>query len=231
MLTFASAVIYFFLYSFAGWVWELVFIYVTERWWHLRAFLTLPLLPIYGFSALGILYVVEPYVHNPFLVFLAAAAIVTIIEYVVSLVLDKLFQVRLWDYTKWPLNLHGRVSLFSSMGFGVLGIFLLYILHPFLDSFVSGMSNNVVIVLGWVLVVILAIDFGNSLSSLVRVRIENARLQGTLDEIQAYIDSRVSEFRERNKKLRMTVEKWHRFNVRQIRKAFPEAKTTSRRKK
>ncbi len=225
MLTFTTLVIFFTAYSFVGWIWELVFIYMTERWWHLRAFLTLPLLPIYGASALGIILVVEPYIHNPFLVFVAAAAIVTVVEFMVSFALDKLFRVRLWDYSTWPFNLNGRISMFSSLGFGFLGLFLLYVLHPFFKSVVLGTSPTVIVVVGWILFVLLVIDFINSFSSLLRVRIENIKLQGTLDDIQSHIDAKIKTFRGNNRKLRTALEKWHRFNIRRTRKAFPNART------
>jgi uncharacterized membrane protein len=128
-----SLVIWFFIaYSFAGWLWEFLFNLVAYRRFHWRGFMTLPLLPIYGVSALAVLYVVRPLAHDPFVIFFGSVVAVTVIEFVTGFFLKKLFRVRLWDYTDWPLNIHGYVSVPSSVGFGALALLLLYEVHPFL---------------------------------------------------------------------------------------------------
>ena len=45
----------FYLYSFAGWCWEVSLYLVKERRFVNRGFLTGPILPIYGFGALSVL--------------------------------------------------------------------------------------------------------------------------------------------------------------------------------
>ncbi|WP_431734208.1 putative ABC transporter permease [Lactococcus garvieae] len=41
--------------------------------------------------------------------------IVTIIEYITSFLLEKLFHMELWDYSNIPLNIEGRVDVFVSL--------------------------------------------------------------------------------------------------------------------
>ena len=130
-------VIYFTLYSFFGWVHEMIFSAVVHQRLHLQGFLALPLLPIYGFGALGILAATSPYADNPVMVFFSAVVVATLLELITSTFLLKAFNLRLWDYTKWPLNYKGKVSVLSSLGFGVLGLFLLYVVQPFMQHLVG----------------------------------------------------------------------------------------------
>lgn len=48
-------VLFFFIYSFIGWVWECCFVSVRKRRWVNRGFMYGPMLPIYGFGALAVL--------------------------------------------------------------------------------------------------------------------------------------------------------------------------------
>lgn len=125
----------FMLISFIGWCMETV--YVLLRFGHLsdRGFLSMPFCPIYGFSILAIYLligtpqggVLQPlfakakglplparaaaYAGLYLLYFLAAALIPTAAEFLTGLFFDKLFGIRLWDYTDRPFNILGYVCL------------------------------------------------------------------------------------------------------------------------
>ena len=64
-------VLLFFLYSFCGWCWEVFLYLVKERRFVNRGFLFGPILPIYGFGAVGILLTCVPVEGNMALVALA----------------------------------------------------------------------------------------------------------------------------------------------------------------
>lgn len=61
-------VLLFFLYSFCGWCWEVFLYLVKERGLINRGFLFGPILPIYGFGAVGILLTCVPVEGNMALV-------------------------------------------------------------------------------------------------------------------------------------------------------------------
>jgi len=230
MMLFAQTVLFFVVYAFFGWVWELCLSIAMRGKLHLHGFLTMPLLPIYGFSALGIIYLVQPYVHNPFLVFVVSMFVATVLELVVSLVLDKLFRLRLWDYSEWPMNYKGHVCAPAALAFGALGLLLAYVAHPWLTTVVDSLGSTMTIVLGWVLFGMVLIDFSNSFASLVRLRVDLAKLQGTLDDVQEAVDASVRELRAKRQKFKTGVVRWYRYNLRQLRKAFPGARVAKRRK-
>ena len=57
--------IFFFIYSFIGWVWESCYVSVRKRHWVNRGFLHGPMLPIYGSGAVVILVsTIDPGEHH-----------------------------------------------------------------------------------------------------------------------------------------------------------------------
>lgn len=105
----------FFFYCFCGWVWESCYVSAKQRRWVNRGFLHGPLLPIYGSGAIIILFVTLPVADNFWLVYLLGTLAATALEYVVGAVMEQLFKVRYWDYSKQPCNLHGYICLSSSI--------------------------------------------------------------------------------------------------------------------
>ncbi len=56
----------------------------------------------------------------------------TVIEFSVSLILEKAFGLRLWDYSKKRFNVSGRVCLFASVIWAILAVLATSIVNPFL---------------------------------------------------------------------------------------------------
>ncbi|MCR4671879.1 MAG: hypothetical protein K5637_01410 [Lachnospiraceae bacterium] len=137
---------YFLLYSFAGWVIEVMYHAVTLGKVVNRGFLNGPVCPVYGFGMLGVLGLmhtisVESEENlNPFLLFLVGVVLATIVELIAGWVLDKLFHARWWDYSNKPFNLHGYICLEFSLIWGFAVVLIVRIIHPMLadlpDSFI-----------------------------------------------------------------------------------------------
>ena len=92
--------------------------------------LYLPLSPIYGIGGVALTLFLFPYIQQPILMFLVGMAVGTVLEYVASWVMEKLFGTMFWDYSDKPLNIHGRVCLEYSIYWGLLSLLVLYILEP-----------------------------------------------------------------------------------------------------
>ena len=114
----AQWALFFFLYSFLGWIWESGYVSLREKRWMNRGFLNGPLLPIYGFGAVFILLFTLPVAANPLLVFLMGMAGATLLEYVTGSFLENTFHVRYWDYSMYRWNLHGHICLAASLCWG-----------------------------------------------------------------------------------------------------------------
>lgn len=219
-------VLYFTTYAFFGWLWEFCFVYVTARRFHWHGFLRLPILPIYGFAAVGMILFVRPYIDSPALVFVGSMILVTLLELGTGIVLDHVLHMRLWDYRGWPLNLHGYVSLFSSLGFGLMGLLLLYGVQPWVGERIGSIPDDTVVVVGTIITIAVGIDFANSLGTVIRVRVERARDEGTFEALQERLDEASREFTQTRRRVNSMITRWYKNNVGALRHAFPRAELT-----
>lgn len=104
--------LYFFIYSFCGWLMETVLCSIREHRFINRGFLNGPLCPIYGCGILLILTFLLP-VRDSIpraeaavpVIFLAGAVLASAVEYFTSWAMEKLFHARWWDYSKHRFNL------------------------------------------------------------------------------------------------------------------------------
>ena len=128
---------YFFIYSFLGWVIEIIYAILINGYFVKRGFLYGPICPIYGFGAIILILSTKRLYGKPFTKFFISALAFTMFEYLVSFVLEVLFGLRWWDYTNDFLNIQGRVSLFYSIFWGLIGLFLLEKLHPYIQNLVD----------------------------------------------------------------------------------------------
>lgn len=151
-------VIYFFVYSVLGWLIESVYCSILARKWVERGFLNGPLCPIYGSGAVAVLWALEPFSDSLFHVFVLGTAITTVLEYVTSYVMEKLFHMRWWDYSQFRFHIHGRVCLVNSLLFGVMCVLLEWCLHPWVKSLVSRIPLSILPLICLVLGVYLAMD-------------------------------------------------------------------------
>ncbi len=123
---------FFLMYSFLGWVVEVVYHAVSMGIIVNRGFLNGPVCPIYGFGMLAILLLLDPFMSNSFLIFLGGMAVTTLIELVGGFLLNKIFHMRWWDYSKEPFNFGGYICLKFSIFWGLGTVFILKIVHPFI---------------------------------------------------------------------------------------------------
>lgn len=170
MLTYAQFLLYFTLYSFVGWLCELLFVRQVEHKWINRGFLTGPYLPIYGFGALVAILCIAPLPIDAFWKFILCALLATIAEYAIHVLLEKLFGMRLWDYSQFPLNLHGRVCLFTSLAFAGMALLVIDIVHPPVEALVTQLPAWLLIPAALVLTVILLADLVNAVTTATAFR-------------------------------------------------------------
>lgn len=123
---------YFVFYSFLGFLLEVGFARVTRSPKRDRkCFYLLPLCPVYGLGALLILWVTGPVREWPWLAALLAGLAASSAEYLMGLFYQWL-GVAFWDYSHLPLNLGGKVCLFFSLAWAILGLAVIDWIHPML---------------------------------------------------------------------------------------------------
>ena len=128
-----NLIISFAVFSVLGYFAEVIYCSIPERRFVNRGFLYGPYLPIYGFGSLIVTIILDPVSQYPILVFLLSFLLTSVLEYFTSWLLEKLFSVKLWDYSKKRININGRVCLLNSTLFGLLGLFAEYAVQPLLQ--------------------------------------------------------------------------------------------------
>ena len=121
---------YFAIYSFLGWCVESVYKTILEKKFINSGFLYGPFCPIYGFGAIIMILLLCKLPKNVFLVFFVSVILLTIWEYIVGVLLEKIFKTKYWDYSDLKFNINGRICLKNSIYWGILGVIFTFIIHP-----------------------------------------------------------------------------------------------------
>ncbi len=158
MVGLAELFLYFLVYSIFGWAFETICCAVIEKKLVSRGFLMGPWCPIYGLGGIILAVFVDDFTLPPVLNLLAIIGICTVFEYLSSVVLEKLFGVRWWDYSGMPFNLNGRICLWASLGFGMVGWFVLFVLRPWFAKFLAHLSGPEILAFGGIMAVIFFTD-------------------------------------------------------------------------
>ena len=157
-----NIILLFFIYGFAGWCMEVTLKYRQYHRFINRGFLTGPLLPIYGSGAvlitlsIGGLRSVE---SGLVMTFTLSFIICGVVEYMTSLILEKIFHARWWDYSQKPMNLQGRVWIGNLILFGLGGVAIIHILNPAIYRFLDLFSMGVREIVATILLAVLITDF------------------------------------------------------------------------
>lgn len=161
-------IVYFIILSFVGYIYECIAMTLWSGKWDNRGFLFGPIIPIYGFGALiGLIIFNQIYVDSPiWLVFLVGFFCSALLEYPTSWILEKAFHAYWWDYSIAPFNINGRISLFSSLGFGIAAVVIVYIINPVLWPFIISINATVLEVLSYLIILALGIDVTLTISVL-----------------------------------------------------------------
>ena len=149
---------FFAVYCFIGWLFESLYVSIEYRKPVDRGFLYGPVLPIYGFGAIIILFVSLPFQKSLLLTFLSGMTGATVLEYLTGYAMEKMFGVRYWDYTYEPLNLNGYICLGCSLMWGMFSIVITEYLHKNVVRFINSFDDNVLIILDISFLVFLAVD-------------------------------------------------------------------------
>lgn len=157
------------IYSFLGWVIETIYCSLAEKRYVPRGFLNGPLTPIYGFGAIGLIFLLQD-IKTVSLVFLSGVVATSFLEYVASYLLELIFDMHWWDYSGDKYNLNGRIKLKNSILFGILSIILMYFIHPLVINLLSMLSYFNKQVLSVTLFIAITIDTVITVSSIFNLK-------------------------------------------------------------
>ena len=167
-LPFWSAFLIFILFSFIGWISEVIYVGVTSAHKFVnRGFLHGPLCPVYGFGGVVIL-MLPPSLYATWIpLFFASMILCTIVEYFVSWLMEKLFHTRWWDYSHYKIQLNGRICLLNSILFGFLGVVVIHFVYPLMIDLLNSLGQKVINVSGVIILTVLSVDIFFTVRKLV----------------------------------------------------------------
>lgn len=200
--------IFFFIYSFIGWVWESCYVSVRKRHWVNRGFLHGPMLPIYGSGAVVILVSTIGVREHPWLIFIFGLVAATALEYVTGAVMERMFHVRYWDYSNQKLNVHGYICASSSLCWGVFSVLLVRFVHVPIERVVLGVPLLASDIVAMVLTVAASVDLTQSFNEAMDFKRVLSQLEESKEQIRrlqervlAASEEKLEEYRQRSDEL------------------------------
>lgn len=182
-------IMYFIIYSFFGWIMESVIKTVAQRKPINSGFLHGPFCPIYGFGAIIMLLFLNKFKNNIILLFLSAFFILSLWEYIVGWLLEKIFNTKYWDYTKNKFNIKGRVCLLNSLFWGILGVAFIKYIHPFVMGKIDTINTIYLTICTIILSVTILIDM---IITIIKVRNISINLE-KIKELSNNIKEKIEE--------------------------------------
>ncbi|SPC41463.1 conserved membrane hypothetical protein [Carnobacterium divergens] len=238
--SFPKVVLLFFIYAVIGWLWETVYCSLKAKKFVYRGFLLGPYCPIYGFGVLAVLFFIEPYQKNILFLYVMSAVVVTLLEYVTSYALEKIFHTTWWNYKEVPLNINGRVALPISLFWGVGCVAIVKWIQPLVLKGVNQLITEFRIGLPLLLFGLLFLDFCYSVASMNAFQKEIAKLSDEIEAKKSEINEGLSELKEEVRQKRISpslrfnqkrmLQSYRKMNMPEI-KHFKEIKALQNQKK
>lgn len=231
-LSFMKLFLLFVIYSFFGWIFEVAYAYTHRGYFVNRGFLFGPFCPIYGSGVILILWSVDSFKDNIILLFIASTVLTSVIEYVTSYVLEKLFNSKWWDYTEDPFNINGRICLPFSLMWGAACVLIIKIVQPIFEFLIEFIPNSVLFYSLSILIVYFICDFVLTIISLIQLNKILSQMLTSYDELMGKSKQVFSNTKSKAKDtfgtMRVKYEnQFEKLNFNHIRliKAFPTVKS------
>lgn len=167
---------------------ESVYKTVLQRKFVNSGFLHGPFCPIYGFGAVIMILLLGKLPNNILIVFIVSTVLLTIWEYIASVLLEKIFKTKYWDYSNMKFNIGGRVCLKNSIYWGILGIIFSFLIHPCIESQVEIIPERTLLYIDVLIYIILLIDATLSITKILFIDKKIQQLYEISDKIKEEIN-------------------------------------------
>lgn len=148
----------FMIYSIIGWLIEIIPKSIRAKRFINRGFLIGPYLPVYGSGSVIMTVCLNDISSNPIILFILSLIICSILEYITSYIMEKMFKARWWDYSTKPLNLNGRIWIGNAILFGLGGVAVIKFINPIIFKYINQINENTLSIITIILFIIFIID-------------------------------------------------------------------------
>lgn len=180
---------FFMIYSFLGWTMESIFVSVSNGTWVNRGFISGPLCPIYGTGALLVIILLTPVQENTLWLFIGGMVLATVVEYLIAVLLEKIFHATWWDYSRMRFNIKGRVCFLRSLEWGALTVIMMHMIQPPIQRFVEWIPRTLGEFIGVLLMLYLIADTSVTVMNIFHLKEKIARLDENSLALREKIES------------------------------------------
>lgn len=175
--------ILFFIYSFLGWIMEVTLTLITDKKFVNRGFLLGPCCPIYGCGCILLNLLLHNYTNNILVLFILTMFTCSLLEYITSFLMEKIFKLRWWDYSQMKFNINGRICLETMTPFSILGVLAIKFATPFFITNINKLSEKTILIISIILITLFIIDVIISLTIVFKLKFvsKNIKKDSTLD--------------------------------------------------
>ena len=180
---FYSYCILFFIYSFLGWIMEVTLTLITDKKFVNRGFLLGPCCPIYGCGCILLNLLLHNYTNNILVLFILTMFTCSLLEYITSFLMEKIFKLRWWDYSQMKFNINERICLETMTPFSILGVLAIKFATPFFITNINKLSEKTILIISIILITLFIIDVIISLTIVFKLKFvsKNIKKDSTLD--------------------------------------------------
>lgn len=187
--------LYFTAYSILGWACETFYCSVGNRKFVNRGFLNGPVCPVYGFGAVLVILLLQSTEKNLVALFLSGMMVTTVLKYLTSVLLEKLFHMKWWDYSRYKFQINGRVCLLNSLMFGGLSVILMRVLHPWISGLIARIPTSLLPWISLGILAIFAVDTVVTVRSILILKGKMQEIQKLLEEIKTRTEAAAAQLR------------------------------------
>lgn len=174
----------FFLYSFIGWCIEVCHSAFRQKKIVNRGLVNSPLCPIYGFGEVLFALFLPELREKPFFLFLGGMILATMLEYSTGMLLEKVFHKKLWDYSAIRFNAGGYVCARYALLWGALALPTMMFVNPFLCGILRMIPYPVTVIVQWIAVALLLLDFLTTAMAVLGMEVTAKRLSQLSEGMQ-----------------------------------------------
>lgn len=171
-------VVLFLIFSFLGWLLEVVYNTLVEGVFLNRGMLAGPYCPIYGFGGVLIIELLYPLKSSFWLLFLGCILVCSVVEWLVGWILDKIFHQQWWDYSDRPFNISGYICLSFSIGWGIGGTILMRDLFPPIEFLIQRIPRLGLFIIAGLGVAAIGLDALVTFKAMLQI---NNKLEGLVE--------------------------------------------------
>ena len=178
----------FFLYSFAGWLLEVLQAAVKRHKFVNRGLLNLPLCPIYGTVAVSYVIFLGELKDQWFFLLLGGMILSAFVELLSGKLLEAIFHRKWWDYSQERFQFEGYICLKYTVIWGLFALLCMKLLNPLLLSLGHLIPALPRIIILWVLIGLLVADLISSSAAILQLRVRIRRFDALGEELGSFTD-------------------------------------------